>query len=82
MHDVESNCFHCNERGNQKHNCPKYLKELKKNKANYVGTSGIYVIELYAFRTNYWVFDIGSGTNIRNDLQGLKNVRELRDGDL
>ncbi|XP_023734237.1 uncharacterized protein LOC111882104 [Lactuca sativa] len=45
---ANSDFFHCNEKGHWKHNCPKYIEEVKKNKAN----------------------------------QGLKNVRELRDGDL
>nr|KAJ0196755.1 hypothetical protein LSAT_V11C700363980 [Lactuca sativa] len=70
---ANSDCFHCNEKGHQKCKCPKYLKEPKKIKVNQVVTLGFY--------TNSWVFDTGSGTNICNDLQGLKNVRELRDGD-
>nr|KAJ0196339.1 hypothetical protein LSAT_V11C700362150 [Lactuca sativa] len=74
---ADSDYFHCNERGDWKCKCPKYLKEVKKNKANLVGTSGIYVIKY-----NSWVFSTRSGTKICNDLQGLKNVRELRDGNL
>nr|KAJ0192103.1 hypothetical protein LSAT_V11C800449100 [Lactuca sativa] len=78
----DDDCFHYNENGHWKRNCPKYLEELKNIKANQVGTLGIYVIELHAFRTNSWVFNTGSGTNICNDLHGLRNVRELRDGNL
>nr|KAJ0212585.1 hypothetical protein LSAT_V11C400175920 [Lactuca sativa] len=40
------------------------------------------MIELHAFRTNSWVFNTRSGTNICSNLQGLRSVTELRDGDL
>ncbi|KAD3336791.1 hypothetical protein E3N88_32310 [Mikania micrantha] len=75
------NCFHCGEPNHWKRDCPKYLAEMKKNPVG-AGTSGIFVIELYAFSSNSWVFDTGCGTHICNDLQGLKKARKLREGQL
>jgi hypothetical protein len=75
-------CFHCGGIGHWKRNCPKYLSELKNKRATDAGTSGIYVIELYAFSTNSWVFDTGCGTHICNDVQGLRNARQFKSGDL
>ena len=79
---ADMDCFHCGKKGHWKRNCPTYLEELRKSKVGNASTSGIFVIELYAFSTNSWVFDTGAGTHICNDLQGLKNVREIRAGDL
>ena len=39
-------CYHCNETGHWKRNCPKYLAELKKAKSTEGESSGIHVIEI------------------------------------
>ncbi|XP_071712912.1 uncharacterized protein [Rutidosis leptorrhynchoides] len=61
--------------GHWKRNCPTYLAELKKTKASNASTSGIYMIELFAFSSNSWVFDTGYGTHICNNAQGLRKIK-------
>ncbi|KAJ9546973.1 hypothetical protein OSB04_019516 [Centaurea solstitialis] len=76
-------CFHCNEVGYRRHNCPKYLEELKKLKANGASTSGTHMIELHSTCTsNSWVLDTGCGTHICTDVQGLKRSKKLRHREL
>ncbi|KAI3821376.1 hypothetical protein L1987_08943 [Smallanthus sonchifolius] len=75
------NCFHCRDACHWRKDCPKFQVDMKKN-PNGALASGIFVIELYAFTSNSWVFDTGCGTHICNDLQGLKKVRQLREGQL
>jgi hypothetical protein len=71
------NCFNCGEPGHWKRDCPKPLTEAKKT-----SDGGIFVIELYAFSNNSWVFDTGCGTHLCNDLQVLRKARELREGQM
>ncbi|KAK9699108.1 hypothetical protein RND81_08G153200 [Saponaria officinalis] len=66
-------CFYCKEIGHWKRNCPKYLED-KKNGAS---TSGIFVIEVNLTTSASWVFDIGCGTHIICNVQGLKRSRIL-----
>jgi hypothetical protein len=75
-------CFECGVVGHWRRNCPTYLAELKKKKAGEASTSGIYMIELYTFSTNSWVFDTGCGTHICNNVQGLRRSKLLKPGDL
>ncbi|XP_071704731.1 uncharacterized protein [Rutidosis leptorrhynchoides] len=78
----DATCFHCGEIGHWKRNCPTYLAELKKTKASNASTSGIYMIELFVFSSNSWVFDTGCGTHICNNVQGLRKIKKLKPGDL
>ncbi|GKD56223.1 zinc finger, CCHC-type containing protein, partial [Tanacetum coccineum] len=79
----DTECHHCHKTGYWKRNCPLYLAELKKNKANAFGTSGIFTIELFSFpKSNTWIYDTGCGTHICNTIQGLKGYWKLNKGAL
>nr|KAJ0189501.1 hypothetical protein LSAT_V11C800413990 [Lactuca sativa] len=59
--------------GHWKCRCPKYLEDLKKKKAKGVGTSSMLTIKLHSASTsNNWILDIGCGTHICSDVQGLR----------
>ncbi|GJR87325.1 retrotransposon protein, putative, ty1-copia subclass [Tanacetum coccineum] len=74
----DTECHHCHKLGHWKRNCPLYLAELKKNKANTSDTSCIFTIELYSFpKTNYWIYDTGCGNHICNTIQGLWGIQKL-----
>ena len=80
----EATCYHCNETGHWRRNCPKYLQELKEKKATGSGQpSGMYLIKIT--NTNgceSWVLDTGCGIHICCVLQGLSDCKELRPGKL
>lgn len=40
------------------------------------------MIELCAFSSNSWVLDIGCGTHICNNVQGMRKSRKLKQGNL
>ncbi|KAI3744877.1 hypothetical protein L1987_57973 [Smallanthus sonchifolius] len=75
----DGNCHYFGELGHWKCNCPTYL--VRKTKALEAGSSGIFIIEIFSLSSKYWVFDTGCGYHICNDLQGLKKVRRLKQGD-
>ncbi|GKB17004.1 retrotransposon protein, putative, ty1-copia subclass [Tanacetum coccineum] len=79
----DTKCHHCHKTRHWKRNCPLYLAELKKNKANASDTSGIFTIELFSFpKSNSWIYDTGCGTYIYNTIQGLRGYRKLNKGAL
>ncbi|GJS79085.1 zinc finger, CCHC-type containing protein, partial [Tanacetum coccineum] len=79
----DTECHHCHKTGHWKRNCPLYLAELKKNKANASGTSGIFTIELFSFpKSNTSIYDTGCGTLICNTIKGLRGYRKLNKGAL
>ena len=81
----ERQCYHCNKIGHWKRNCPEYLAELRKQRANGEGSSkgiSIYVIELFTVSSNTWVFDTGCGYHIVNVLQEPENWKKLKQGDM
>ncbi|GJS95751.1 retrotransposon protein, putative, ty1-copia subclass [Tanacetum coccineum] len=79
----EAVCFYCNTKGHWKRSCPKYLKDLKDGKVKKGDHSSMYMIELHNTTTSdSWVLDTGCGTYICDVLQGLKESRRLKHGEL
>nr|GEV38605.1 hypothetical protein [Tanacetum cinerariifolium] len=79
----EAVCFYCNTKGHWMRSYPKYLKDLKDRKVEKGGHSGMYMIELHNTTTSdSWVLDTGCGTHICVVLQGLKESRRLKHGEL
>nr|GEU71613.1 retrotransposon protein, putative, Ty1-copia subclass [Tanacetum cinerariifolium] len=79
----EAVCFYCNIKGHWKRSCLKYLKDLKDRKFEKGSHSGMFVIELHnTITSNSWVLDTGCGTHICTVLQGLKESRRLKHGEL
>ncbi|GKF23258.1 retrotransposon protein, putative, ty1-copia subclass, partial [Tanacetum coccineum] len=79
----EAVCFYCNTKGHWKRSCPKYLKDLKDEKVEKGGHSGMFMIELHNTTTSdAWVLDTVCGTHICTVLQGLKESRKLKHGEL
>nr|GEX25870.1 hypothetical protein [Tanacetum cinerariifolium] len=71
----DSVCHHCKEVGHYS----SYQAELKKRKnASVASTSGIFIVELYAFSNKTWVYDTGCGTHICNTSQVLRGSRKLK----
>ena len=66
-------CFHCGKTGHWKRNFPKYLED-KKDEVETL-TSGNFVIEINLSTSASWVLDIGCGSHICTNVQGLKRSR-------
>ncbi|GJU95199.1 hypothetical protein Tco_1319955 [Tanacetum coccineum] len=79
----ESVCFYCNTKRHWKHSCLKYVKDLKVKKVEKGSHSRLFMIKLYNTTTSdSWVLDTGCGTHICTILQGLKESRRLKHGEL
>ncbi|WJX29428.1 hypothetical protein P8452_18069 [Trifolium repens] len=76
----EGTCFHCGKTGHWKRNCPKYLEDKKNGLAP--SASGIFVIEINLSTSSSWVLDIGCGSHICSNVQGLKRSRALAKGEV
>ncbi|GJX22475.1 hypothetical protein Tco_0226920 [Tanacetum coccineum] len=75
----DSICHHYKAVGHWRRNCLSYHAELKKRKnACVASTSGIFTIELYAFRNKTLVYDTGCRTHICNTSQGLRESRKFK----
>jgi hypothetical protein len=74
-------CFYCKGDGHWKRNLPKYLEDKKAGKvvARDKAIFDIHVIDIYltSAHSNTWVFDTGSGSNICNSQQDLRNKWRL-----
>nr|GFB59326.1 retrotransposon protein, putative, Ty1-copia subclass [Tanacetum cinerariifolium] len=60
-------------------------RPLKKKKSGQMvasTSSSMFMIELYAFPKNSWVYDTGYGTHICNTKQGFRGARKLKRGSL
>ncbi|GKE42532.1 retrotransposon protein, putative, ty1-copia subclass, partial [Tanacetum coccineum] len=76
-------CFYCNTKGHWRRSCPKYLKDLKDGKVEKGSHSGMFMIELHnTITSDSWVLDTKCGTHICTVLQGLKESRRLKHGEL
>ena len=80
--DVKGKYFHCNSDGHWKQNCPTYLATLKNKKKG--PSRGMLVIKsnLTVSSASSWVLDSGSSAHLCTSMQGLKDSRRLRDGDM
>ncbi|GJW54700.1 retrotransposon protein, putative, ty1-copia subclass [Tanacetum coccineum] len=80
----DDTCNHCKEVGHWKRNCHVYLAELLKKKKQVGSTrsSGIFIIELFAFPNKSWVYDTSCGTHICITKQGFREARKLKQGAL
>lgn len=83
---ADHDCFYCKAKGHWKRNCPKYLEDKRNGTVS--STSGIYVIEIMT--TNVltldngptWVLDTACGAHITSYVQGLRNRRQVRKGEI
>ena len=58
------------------------MDNLKKNKDNMTTSSGIHIIEVNLSTYDSWVLDIGSGSHICTNVQGLKRSIILAKGEV
>ena len=58
------------------------MEDLKKTKSIKATTSGIYVIEVNLSTSASWVLDIGCGSHICVNVQGLRSSRSLAKGEV
>ena len=72
-------CFHCNQKGHWKNDCPKFLAKQQKQ-----GMSQLFVIEtcFVARDTTNWCIDSGATDHVCNTLQGFKQTRLLSEGEV
>ena len=76
-------CFQCCKEGHWKRNCKEYLDSLKGKKKEHTdaSASGIYTIEIcYISSKSLWVLDTRCGYHLCNDMQALRNSKEVSRG--
>ncbi|GJZ80517.1 cullin-1-like protein [Tanacetum coccineum] len=80
----DDTCHHCKEVGHWKRKYPVYLVELlkKKKQVGSASSSGIFIIEIFAFPNKYWVYDTGCVTHIFITKQEFREARKLKQGAL
>ena len=58
------------------------MEDLKEKKSSEATTSGIYVVEVNLCTSASWVLDIGCGSHICVNVQGLGSSRSLAKGEV
>ena len=82
---VEDTCYHCNKIGHWKRNCPEYLAQVRRDRAS---TSGIFIFPVIDISlscdavSSNWILDSACPVHICNSLQGLKESKKLKPGDM
>ena len=78
--------FYYNIEGHWRRNCPTYLTTIKSRKkdGSSEGTSELLVIEinLSISSSSSWILDSDSSAHLCNSMQGLKEVRGLRQDEI
>ena len=76
-------CFHCDQQGHWKRNCPFFLAELKKKKEGNVPIFQLHVIEANFIKEEslIWIIDSRATNHVCSYLQMLNNSRKLKDGE-
>ena len=78
--NAKGKCFHCEQQGHWKRNCPKYLAELKEKKN--IGKYDLLFIEslLVEDDKSIWIVDSGATNHVCCSLQLLDSWRDLAEG--
>ena len=84
--DDKKKYFYCNAEGHWRKNCPAYLATIKSRKKDgpSEGMSDMLIIEtnLIIFFSPSWVQDSGSSAHLCTSMQGLEEVKGLRECDI
>ena len=82
---AEDACHHCGEIGHWKRNCPQYLAHIRQQKASSSGIFTYPVIDISMAceaTVSSWILDSACPVHICNSLQGMRDSRNLRSGEM